>query len=104
MRRFRFPRVVVAVLAILGATFLTPTAPAQAQSAIIVDNASSNFTASSNWGLRQSSQRYGENYHFATRTPAAVTRLVPRHHPSTGSYRVEVWYPADSGYNNATRS
>lgn len=104
MRRFWFPRVVVAVLAILGATFLTPTAPAQAQSAIIVDNASSNFTASSNWGRSAwSSQRYGENYHFATPytggSDAAWFRATI---PSTGSYRVEVWYPADSGYNNAT--
>jgi hypothetical protein len=71
---------------------------------VVVDNNASGFTASASWGTSSfSAQRFGADYRFATpdttsSDPAWYRASLPR----TGSYRVEVWYPADAGYNNAT--
>ena len=68
-----------------------------------IDNSSAGFTASANWGTSSwSAQRHGTNYRYgrpqAISDPAWFRAAVP----SSGSYRVEVWYPADPGYNSAT--
>ena len=93
----------VAVVALV-ATALLPATPAAAAT-ITVDNATAGqFTASANWGTSAfSSQRFGDNYRFATPdTTASDPAWYRMTVPSTGSYLVEVWYPADPGYNNST--
>jgi len=71
----------------------------------IVDNATAGrFTASANWGTSSwSSQRYGADYRFATpNTTASDVAWYKVNIPATGTYQVQVWYPADSGYNDST--
>src|SRR5690606_13039218 len=91
--------VVAASLVLLG-----PAGPAAAAT-VTVDNATAGrFTASTDWGTSAwSSQRYGADYRFATPNtvtsdPAWFSAAIPE----AGNYLVEVWYPADSGYNSAT--
>ncbi|WP_228648718.1 family 10 glycosylhydrolase [Microtetraspora sp. AC03309] len=70
---------------------------------VVVDNADPSFTAGSAWGTSAySSQRYGADYRFATPVAASDPAWFTATIPAAGSYRVEVWYPADSGYNSAT--
>jgi len=70
----------------------------------IVDNATAGrFTASANWGTSTySSQRYGADYRFADPVAASDPAWYKVNIPETGSYRVDVWYPANAGYNSAT--
>ncbi|NUP00776.1 MAG: amidase [Nonomuraea sp.] len=66
-----------------------------------VDNAGA-FTASANWGTSAySSQRYGADYRFANPVAASDPAWYQAAIPSAGTYRVEVWYPADPGYNSS---
>ncbi|BCJ68861.1 family 10 glycosylhydrolase [Polymorphospora rubra] len=71
---------------------------------VTVDNATTGrFTASGNWGTSSfSAQRHGANYRFANPVAASDPAWFSANLPSAGSYRVEVWYPADPGYNSAT--
>lgn len=90
--------------AALTTMLLTQAAPAAAAT-VTVDNATAGaFTASANWGTSAwSSQRYGADYRFATpNTTASDAAWFKVAVPATGSYTVEVWYPADAGYNDAT--
>ncbi|MEV0973009.1 N-acetylmuramoyl-L-alanine amidase [Microtetraspora glauca] len=67
-----------------------------------VDNASAQFTASSNWGTSSySSQRYGADYRFVDPVAASDPAWFQASIPSAGNYRVEVWYPSDPGYNSS---
>ncbi|MGI5285613.1 N-acetylmuramoyl-L-alanine amidase [Nonomuraea polychroma] len=68
-----------------------------------VDNATAGqFTASANWGTSAySSQRYGADYRFAGPVAASDPAWYSATIPSAGTYRVEVWYPADPGYNSS---
>ncbi|MEV0269942.1 glycoside hydrolase domain-containing protein [Hamadaea sp. NPDC050747] len=70
----------------------------------IVDNTDSGrFTASSNWGTSSySTQRYGTDYRFADPVAASDPAWYKVNIPETATYEVSVWYPANSGYNNAT--
>jgi hypothetical protein len=75
---------------------------AQAWSAVI-DNASSGFRASANWGVSTfSSQRYGADYRYATPVAASDAAYYSASLPSSGNYKIETWYPANTGYNAAT--
>ncbi|MFD1930548.1 MULTISPECIES: N-acetylmuramoyl-L-alanine amidase [Nonomuraea] len=66
-----------------------------------VDNTGA-FTASGNWGTSAySAQRYGADYRFANPVAASDPAWYRANLPSTGSYRVEVWYPSDPGYNSS---
>ncbi|OPG13185.1 family 10 glycosylhydrolase [Microbispora sp. GKU 823] len=77
-------------------------ATATGASAIVVDNAGTSFTAGSAWGTSAySAQRYGADYRFATPVAASDPAWFTATIPSAGSYRVEVWYPSDPGYNSA---
>lgn len=69
-----------------------------------VDNATSGqFTAGSSWGTSAfSSQRHGADYRFAEPVEASDAAWYSANIPSAGTYRVEVWYPADPGYNSST--
>ncbi|PZG19044.1 family 10 glycosylhydrolase [Nonomuraea aridisoli] len=70
---------------------------------VVVDNAGSGFTASTNWGTSAfSGQRHGADYRFADPVAASDPAWFRTAVPSAGTYRVEVWHPADAGYNSAT--
>ncbi|GGO25329.1 hypothetical protein GCM10010116_50840 [Microbispora rosea subsp. aerata] len=67
-----------------------------------VDNSSSQFSASANWGTSTySGQRYGADYRFANPVAASDPAWYTVAVPSAGTYRVEVWYPSDPGYNSS---
>ena len=70
----------------------------------IVDNSTAGrFTASANWGTSTySSQRYGADYKYANPVAASDAAWYKVNIPETGTYRVEVWYAANSGYNSST--
>jgi N-acetylmuramoyl-L-alanine amidase CwlA len=68
-----------------------------------VDNDSTRFTASSNWGTSSfSSQGHGPDYRFANPVAASDAAWYKVNIPSAGAYLVDAWYPDDPGYNNAT--
>jgi N-acetyl-anhydromuramyl-L-alanine amidase AmpD len=68
-----------------------------------VDNTTAGqFTASANWGTSTySSQRHGADYRFADPVLASDSAWYSATIPSAGTYRVEVWYPSDPGYNSS---
>ncbi|WSA87264.1 N-acetylmuramoyl-L-alanine amidase [Micromonospora sp. NBC_01796] len=69
-----------------------------------VDNTTSGrFTASANWGVSTySAQRQGVDYRYANPVAASDVAWYRFNVPATASYRVDVWYPADPGYNDST--
>ncbi|HTF08900.1 MAG TPA: N-acetylmuramoyl-L-alanine amidase [Asanoa sp.] len=69
----------------------------------IVDNTTAGrFTASANWGTSAySTQRYGSDYRFADPVAASDAAWYKFAVPTAGSYRVDVWYAANAGYNSA---
>jgi hypothetical protein len=70
---------------------------------VIVDNTSAGFSAGSSWLTSSfSGERYGADYRYAT--PAEVSDLATYSAtiPSSGSYRVEAWFPGIDGYNTST--
>ncbi|WP_067136929.1 family 10 glycosylhydrolase [Microtetraspora malaysiensis] len=70
---------------------------------VVVDNSDPSFAAGSAWGTSAySSQAYGADYRFASPVAASDPAWFTAAIPGAGSYRVEVWYPANSGYNSAT--
>ncbi|MGW7477620.1 family 10 glycosylhydrolase [Nonomuraea muscovyensis] len=70
---------------------------------VVVDNAADAFTAGPSWGTSTySSQLHGTDYRFAEPVAASDPAWFRAAIPSAGSYRVEVWYPANAGYNSAT--
>ena len=69
----------------------------------VIDNSSSGFSASANWGTSTySTQRYGADYRYATPVAVSDAAYYSANLPSSGSYRIETWYPANTGYNAAT--
>ncbi|WP_424533201.1 N-acetylmuramoyl-L-alanine amidase [Sphaerisporangium viridialbum] len=70
---------------------------------VTVDNATAGkFTAGVNWGTSTySAQRYGADYRYATPVAASDPAWYRAALPASGAYRVEVWYPADPGYNSS---
>ena len=71
---------------------------------VIVDNTTTGgFTAAATWGTSSYlTTRYGTNYRFAEPQAVSDPAWFSATLPAAGSYRVEVWYPADPGYNSAT--
>jgi uncharacterized lipoprotein YddW (UPF0748 family) len=70
---------------------------------VVIDNAGSGFTASASWGTSTySAQLQGTDYRFAEPVASSDPAWFRAAVPSAGDYRVEVWYPADPGYNSAT--
>jgi murein DD-endopeptidase MepM/ murein hydrolase activator NlpD len=106
MRHRIMSRFAVIAAAALAATILTPVGPAAADEFSVVVEAtdSERFTASDNWQTSSwSDQRYGDEYYFASPdTSASDAAWYAADIPEAGTYRVEVWYPANSGYNNRT--
>jgi hypothetical protein len=70
----------------------------------VVDNATAGrFTASGDWGTSSwSSQKNGADYRYANPTPASDAAWFKVNIPTTRSYLVDAWHPADAGYNNLT--
>ncbi len=98
MRRF-----LIVLLGTATAISFFPASVAYAAT-VTVDNADPGFIASANWGTSTwSAQRHGADYRFATpNTTASDVSWFRVAVPSAGSYTVEVWYPADAGYNDST--
>ncbi|WP_327587423.1 family 10 glycosylhydrolase [Nonomuraea sp. NBC_00507] len=70
---------------------------------VVIDNAGSGFTASANWGTSTySTQVHGSDYRFADPVAASDPAWFQASIPSAGDYRVEVWHPANAGYNSAS--
>ncbi|WP_455432892.1 family 10 glycosylhydrolase [Streptosporangium soli] len=70
---------------------------------IVVDNAAPGFTAGSAWGTSTfSAQMHGTDYRFASPVAASDPAWFAAQLPAAGNYRIEIWYPANSGYNSAT--
>lgn len=68
-----------------------------------IDNLDGRVTVPGSWGQSGwNSEKKGTNYFF--NTPQAISETVWYYAdlPSSGNYRVQVWYPSDSGYNNKT--
>lgn len=105
MRRTTLSRLAVIAVTALAATLLAPVAPAAAQTSIVIDaDTAGRFSASGNWGASSwSDQSHGDSYRFADPdTTASDAAWYQADIPSSGSYRIQAWYPADSGYNNST--
>jgi N-acetylmuramoyl-L-alanine amidase len=70
---------------------------------VTIDNTSSSFRASTNWGTSTySSQRYGADYRYANPVAASDAAYYSATLPSAGNYKIETWYPANTGYNAST--
>ncbi|WP_103960177.1 family 10 glycosylhydrolase [Nonomuraea solani] len=70
---------------------------------VVIDNTDAGFAASSGWGTSTfSAQLHGSDYRFADPVSASDPAWYQAAIPSAGTYRVEVWYPANAGYNSAT--
>lgn len=82
---------------------LLNSTPPPAYSAIVDNATPGRFTASANWGTSTySAQRYGADYRFANPVAASDPAWYKFNIPATGNYRVDAWWPALPGYNNAT--
>lgn len=69
----------------------------------IIDNTSSRFSASGDWGTSSySADRYGADYRFADPVLASDAAWYRFNLPSSGTYRVDAWWPANAGYNDST--
>ena len=69
----------------------------------IIDNGSAGFRSSANWGTSTySTQRYGADYRYANPEPVGDGAYYSATLPAAGNYRVDVWYPANTGYNATT--
>lgn len=71
---------------------------------IVVDNSTAGrFSASANWGVSTwNSQKYGDSYEYTTPQSISDAAWYKFNLPATGLYDVYAWWPANSGYNNAT--
>ncbi|MFC0531684.1 golvesin C-terminal-like domain-containing protein [Phytohabitans kaempferiae] len=69
----------------------------------IVDNTSAGFRASASWlTSTYSTARYGADYRYATPVAESDAAYYSATLPEAGTYRLEVWYPANAGYNAST--
>jgi hypothetical protein len=70
----------------------------------IVDNDSSRFRATSDWGTSTwSSQKYGRNYRFIKPESGPGSAKFIVKFPKRGKYDIFAWWPSHSGYNNRAR-
>lgn len=69
----------------------------------IVDSTSGRFTRGSGWGTSSfSPDKRGAFYHYAEPVLASDASWYRVSIPSSGTYLVDAWWPANSGYNNNT--
>ncbi|MDG4825405.1 peptidoglycan DD-metalloendopeptidase family protein [Asanoa sp. WMMD1127] len=93
-----------AAAVVVGLVLLGPADPASAATTTVDNATAGRFTASTGWGTSAwSAQRYGADYRFATpNTTASDAAWFKASIAAAGAHLVEVWYPADAGYNSAT--
>jgi N-acetylmuramoyl-L-alanine amidase len=85
------------------ASYLGLSAPPPSYSTIVDNATAGRFTASANWGTSTySTQRYGADYRYANPVLASDAAWFKVNIPETANYRIDVWYPANGGYNSAT--
>jgi murein DD-endopeptidase MepM/ murein hydrolase activator NlpD len=94
----------VAALTAVALVVLAPAGSASAATTTVDNATAGRFTASTNWGTSAwSGQKYGANYRFATPyTGGSDAAWFKASVAASGAHLVEVWYPADPGYNSAT--
>jgi hypothetical protein len=69
----------------------------------VVDNASGRFSASGAWDPSSwNGERYGKNYRYTRPAATSDTARYRFKIPATGRYKVQAWWPSDSGYNAST--
>lgn len=69
----------------------------------VVDNTTSGrFRASGNWRTQSGSGQRGSNFRYASPQETSDPAWYRVDIPETGRYRVDVWFPARSGYNERT--
>ncbi|MFC7549162.1 N-acetylmuramoyl-L-alanine amidase [Plantactinospora sp. GCM10030261] len=72
-------------------------------SAIVDNSTAGRFTASTAWASSSySGQRYGADYRYANPTAASDAAWYKFDVPATDTYRVDAWWPANTGYNATT--
>ncbi|WP_222871477.1 peptidoglycan DD-metalloendopeptidase family protein [Nonomuraea sp. PA05] len=83
---------------------LAPAVPANAATTTVDNATAGQFTAGADWGTSAwSAQRYGADYRFAApNTTTSDAAWFKASIATAGAHLVEVWYPADAGYNSAT--
>ncbi|AYY12900.1 amidase [Actinobacteria bacterium YIM 96077] len=70
---------------------------------VVVDATSPDFSAGDSWDFSSwSDQKYGDEYGFNTPEPVSDPAWYSADLPQAGTYRIEAWYPANSGYNDRT--
>ncbi|MEV0810585.1 N-acetylmuramoyl-L-alanine amidase [Micromonospora sp. NPDC050200] len=85
------------------ADYLGLGTPPPTYSTIVDNTTAGRFTASANWGTSTySAQRYGADYRYANPVLASDAAWFKVNIPAAGNYRIDVWHPADPGYNSAT--
>ncbi len=68
-----------------------------------VDNRSSGFSASTNWGTSSwDDQKYGPDYRYARPKPVSDMAKYRFWFPWSGNYAFYAWWPSDPGYNSRT--
>ena len=94
----------VAAVTALAVVVLAPAGSASAATTTVDNATAGRFAASTNWGTSAwSGQQYGANYRFATPyTGGSDAAWFKASIAASGAHLVEVWYPADPGYNSAT--
>jgi murein DD-endopeptidase MepM/ murein hydrolase activator NlpD len=97
-------RTAVTMVAAASMVILGPAGQASAATTTVDNATAGRFTASANWGTSTwSAQKYGADYRFATpNTTGSDVAWFKAAVAAAGTHLVEVWYPADAGYNNAT--
>ncbi|MCS6712330.1 glucosaminidase domain-containing protein [Brachybacterium sp. EF45031] len=79
------------------------TSPAPSTFSAVVTTQWQSFTASSNWGTSSwGTQKRGSSYRYASPAKVSDVAWFSANLPAAGRYRIEVWYPAASGYNTQT--
>lgn len=97
-------RALAAGLTAASMVLLGPAGPASAATTTVDNATAGRFTASTNWGTSSwASGKNGADYRFATPyTGGSDAAWFSASIPAAGAHLVEVWYPADPGYNSAT--
>ncbi|TDC32544.1 N-acetylmuramoyl-L-alanine amidase [Micromonospora sp. 15K316] len=89
-------------LNVMRADVAAKMAGGTAWSSIVDNSTAGRFTASANWGVSSySGQRYGADYRYADPVAASDPAWYRFAVPAAGNYRVDAWWPANSGYNSA---
>ncbi|MDB6125519.1 MAG: Peptidase, family [Pedosphaera sp.] len=80
-----------------------PVTTCQNAVTIIVDNADAGFSTSANWITGTSAaDKFGANYRYRSAASVSDAATFTASLPSSGTYRVYVWYPAGANRSSST--